>query len=94
MKGSDFIKIIFFILFYKSPQQRVDFLQKKWMSALQKHHEGKRFYTNIFFILFYRSPQQRVDFMQKKGWSSRKSPNVEWIICKSPQQSVDFLQKK
>ena len=41
LRGMRFIKI--YILFYQSPQGRVDFLRKKWISALEKHLKGMRF---------------------------------------------------
>ena len=60
--GVQFYENIFSVLFYKSPQESVDFLEK-WMSALSKPigemRFGKKniFYSEILFILLMRSPE-------------------------------------
>ena len=67
LKGCDLKKknIFHFILQIATRERR--FSTKKWMSALEKHLKGMRFYEKIFFILFYKSPQESVDFLQKNG---------------------------
>ena len=91
-----------YFFYFTNHHSRASILCKKWISALHKLHEAKRFYKkNIFFILFYKSPQQRgavyknmdIRFL-KTLWREAVYKNIFFILFyKSPQQSVDFLQK-
>ena len=63
-EGKLFYKKIFVILFCKSPQHIVDFIQKMNLRFAKNTMKGSVL-LKIFVILFYKSPRQSVDFLQK-----------------------------
>ena len=79
--GVRFYGKIFFILFYKSPQESVDFLGKNWRPPWVNPLLRCDF-MGIVFVLFYKS-QEAVDFFEK----TRCPP---WV---NPLSGCDFMGK-